>query len=172
MVAQEIIAILTWLHIFSIVSWLGSAIILTSVVQPSMARFSPQTRGEMTLTFMPRMVRFIQIAATLAIVFGLLLAVSATDGNISIFFNPVSPFGIRITTGAIFGLIAYIMVFAILTPTSKKLGEITKQMQANPQQPPPAQLAALQRKVRMGGPAGVIVLSLAMAFMVAAVAWP
>ena len=172
MVAQEIIAVLTWLHIFSIVSWLGAAVILISVVQPSMARFSPQTRGEMSLTFMPRMARFIQIASTLAIVFGFLLALSISNGDLSFFFSLTNSLGLRITIGAILGLIAYIMVWAILTPTVKKMGEVIKQMQANPQQPPPAQLAALQRKVRMGGPAGVIVLSLAMAFMVAAVAWP
>ena len=172
MVAVEIIALLTWLHIISIVSWLGSAIILTSVVQPSMARFSPQTRGEMALTFMPRMARFIQISATLAIVFGFLLGLSISNGDPFFFFSSTNTLGLRITIGAILGLIAYIMVFAVLTPTVKKLGEVTKQMQANPQQPPPAQLGALQRKVRMGGPAGVIVLSLAMAFMVAAVTLP
>jgi len=54
----------------------------------------------------------------------------------------------------------------------KRLGAVIKQMQANPQQPPPAQLAALQRKIRIGGPTGVILLSLAMVFMVAAVTWP
>ncbi len=172
MVAQEIIALLTWLHIFSIVSWLGGAIILTSVVQPLMSRFTPQTRGEMALKFMPRMARFIQISSSLAIVFGFLLALGISNGNPSFFFSSTNALGLRITIGAIFGLIAYVTVFALLTPTVKKLGAVTKQMQANPQQPPPAQLAALQRKIRIGGPTGVILLSLAMVFMVAAVTWP
>ena len=168
MVAVEIIALLTWLHIISIVSWLGSAIILTSVVQPSMARFSPQTRGEMTLTFLPRMARFIQISATLALVFGILLALSINSNSPSL-LSLNNPWGLRITIGATLGLIVYIMVFASLTPTVKRLGAVIKQMQANPQQPPPAELGALQKKIRIGGPTAVLLLSLAMAFMVAAV---
>src|SRR5712692_10481430 len=172
MVAVEIIALLTWLHIISIVSCLGGGIIITSVVQPSMKRFSPQTRGEMTLTFLPRMTRFIQIASTLAIVFGVLLALSISNGDLSFFFSSTNSLGLRITIGAILALIVYVMVFALLTPTVKKLGTLTRQMQANPQQPPPAELQALQKKIRISGPTGVLLLSLAMAFMVAAVTLP
>ena len=172
MVAQEIIALLTWLHIFSIVSWFGGALILTAVVEPVMAQFSPQTRGEMALKFFPRILRFIQISSTLAIVFGLLLALGISDGNLSFFFSANTPLGLRITIGAIFGLIVYVFVWALLTPSVRKLGELTKQMQANPQQPPPAELKALQKKIRIGGPTAAILLSIAMAFMVAAVTLP
>jgi len=118
------------------------------------------------------MARFIQIASTLAIVFGVLLALSISNGDLSFFFSSTNSLGLRITIGAILALIVYVMVFALLTPTVKKLGTLTRQMQANPQQPPPAELQALQKKIRISGPTGVLLLSLAMAFMVAAVTLP
>ncbi len=126
----------------------------------------------MAITFLPRMARFIQITVTLAIVFGVLLALSISNGNLSFFFSSNNSLGLRITIGAILGLIVYILIFALFTPTVKKLGAVIKQMQANPKQPPPAELEALQKKIRMGGPTAVILLSLAMVFMVAAVTLP
>ncbi len=171
MVAAEVIALLTWLHIFSIVSWLGGAIILSMVVEPLMSRFSPQTRGEMALIFFPRMARFIQISATLAITFGALLALSISSNSPGL-LSLNNPWGLRITIGAILALIVYVMVFTFLTPTVKKLGAVTKLMQANPQQSPPAELKTLQKRIRIGGPTSVLLLSLTMVFMVAAVTLP
>ncbi len=70
----------------------------------------------MALTFLPRMARFIQITATLTIVFGVLLALSISNGNLSFFFSSNNSLGLRITIGAILGLIVYVLVFALLTP--------------------------------------------------------
>jgi uncharacterized membrane protein len=83
-------------------------------------------------------------------------------------FNLVSPWSIFVTIGASIGITMLFVVFFLFTPTAKNLVRIIKQMQQNPQQPPPAEFGMLQKRLAMIPPLGVTLLLLAEVFMVAA----
>jgi hypothetical protein len=62
----------------------------------------------------------------------------------------------------------FFVVFFLFTPTANNLVRVIKQMQQNPQQPPPTEFSALQKRLAMIPPLGVTLLFLAEAFMVTA----
>jgi hypothetical protein len=70
--------------------------------------------------------------------------------------------------GASIGITALLVVFLILTPTAGKLVHIIRQIQQNPQQPPPAELKLLQKRLAIIPPLAVTLLLSTEVFMVAA----
>jgi gas vesicle protein len=83
-------------------------------------------------------------------------------------FNLVSPWSIRIVIGASIGITVFLVVFLLFTPTAGKLVRTIRQMQQNPQQPPPAELKLLQKRLSMIPPLAVTLLLSTEVFMVAA----
>jgi len=83
-------------------------------------------------------------------------------------FNLVSPWSIFVTIGASIGITMFFVVFFLFTPTANSLVRVIKQMQQNPQQPPPAEFKILQKRLAVIPPLGVTLLLLAEVFMVAA----
>jgi uncharacterized membrane protein len=167
MVNTIIIGILTWFHIVSVIGWSGAALTFLVSIRPTVAKFTPQASGEFILKTFPRFVRSVQVFTVFTLVFGPLLAYAMSDGPPNI-FNLRSPWSIFVTIGASIGIATFLVVFFLLTPTSKKLGNIVRQMQQNPQQPPPAELKALQKRLSLIPPLGVTLLLLAEVMMVAA----
>ncbi|MDG6951429.1 MAG: hypothetical protein JRN12_06275 [Nitrososphaerota archaeon] len=158
---------LTWLHIFSVVGWFGAAMVFLMVVEPSLPNLSPQTNGELVLKLFPRFVRFVQTFATLALVFGISLALAISDGDLAL-FGVGSTWGMYVSIGASFGIATFLLVFLLLAPSVKELGRLVVQMQQNPGQPPTPEFHKAQELLKYGAPAAVVLLSLAMVFMVAA----
>ena len=136
-------------------------------IRPSVAKFTPQANGEFVLKVFPRFVRSVQVFSVLTLVFGPLVAYTMSNGPPNV-FDLRSPWSIFITIGASLGIAAFFVVFLLLTPTAKKLGRLVLQMQQTPQQPPPAGLRALQKRLAVIPPLGVSLLLLAEVFMVAA----
>jgi len=60
----------------------------------------------------------------------------------------------------------FFVVFFLFTPTAKNVVPIIRQMQQNPQQPPPAEFSMLQKRLAMIPLLGVTLLLLAEVFMV------
>ena len=167
MVNQIIVGIITWFHIVSVIGWTGAALTFLVSIRPSLGKLSPQASGEFVLKVMPRFVRSIQVFTVLTLVFGPSLALAMNDGPPNQ-FNLVSPWSIFVTIGASIGITMFFVVFFLFTPTAKNLVRTIKQMQQNPQQPPPAEFGALQKRLAMIPPLGVTLLLSAEVFMVAA----
>ncbi len=167
MVDQIIVGTLTWFHIISVIGWFGAALTFLVSIRPSIAKFSPQASGEFVLKVFPRFVRSVQVFTVLTLTFGPLLAFAMNDGPPNA-FDLVSPWSRLIIAGASFGIATFFVVFLVLTPTAKKMGNLIRQMQQNPQKPPPAQLQMLQKRLSIIPPLGVTLLLLAEACMVAA----
>ena len=167
MVDQIIVGILTWFHIFSVIGWTGAALTFLITVKPSLAKFTPQASGEFVTKVFPRFTRSVQILSALTLTFGPLLAFTMNDGPPNQ-FNLVSPWSIFIVIGAAIGITAFLVVFLVLTPTSGKLVRVIRQMQQNPQKPPPAELQHLQKRLAIIPPLAVTLLLSTEVFMVAA----
>jgi hypothetical protein len=136
MVDQIVVGTLTWFHIFSVIGWSGAALTFLVTIKPSLAKFSPQASGEFILKVLPRFVRSVQIFSILTLVFGPSLAFTMADGPPNA-FDLKSPWSILIVIGASIGVTAFLVVFLVLTPTSKKLTNAIMKMKQNPQQPHP-----------------------------------
>ena len=167
MVDQLIVGTLTWFHIVSVVGWFGAALTFLVSIRPSLGKLSPQASGEFILKVFPRFVRSVQVFTVLTLVFGPLLAFTMNDGPPNA-FDLISPWSRLIVAGASFGIATFFVVFLVLTPTAKKIGRLIQQVQQNPQQPPPAELRVLQKRLAIIPPLGVTLLLLAEACMVAA----
>ncbi len=167
MVDQIIVGILTWFHVVSVITWTGAAITFLVVIGPSLPKLSAQANGELVLKMFPRFVRVVQAFAIFTLTFGPLLALAMNDGPPNA-FDFVSPWSRLITAGASVGIVMFFVVFFFLTPTTKRLGNVIRQIQQNPQQPPPAELKKIQRRMAIGGPLSVALLLLAEVFMVSA----
>ncbi len=167
MVDQIVVGVLTWFHIFSVIGWTGAALTFLITIKPTVAKFSPQASGEFVLKVLPRFTRSVQILSALTLTFGPLLAFTMNDGPPNQ-FNLVSPWSICIVIGASIGIIAFLVVFLLLTPTARKLERFIRQMQQNPQSPPPAELKHLQKRLAIIPPLAVTLLLSTEVFMVAA----
>lgn len=167
MVDQIIVGVFTWFHIFSVIGWTGAAITFLISIKPTVAKFSPQASGEFILKVLPRFTRSVQILSALTLTFGPLLAFTMNDGPPNQ-FNFVSPWSICIVIGATIGISAFLVVFLLLTPTALKLENAVRQMQQSPQQPPPAELKLLQKRLAIIPPLAVSLLLSTEVFMVAA----
>jgi len=167
MVDQIVVGVLTWFHIFSVIGWTGAALTFLITIKPTVAKFSPQASGEFVLKVLPRFTRSVQILSVLTLTFGSLLAFTMNDGPPNQ-FNLVSPWSICIVIGASIGIIAFLVVFLLLTPTARKLERFIRQMQQNPQSSPPAELKHLQKRLAIIPPLAVTLLLSTEVFMVAA----
>ena len=168
MVDSSVTATLALFHIFSAIGWLGAALFFTTVVGPVLPRLSPPARSELILKMFHRQATYIEIFSGLTVVFGVGLALARSDGDLSIFL-PTSSWGLRITAGATIALIAFVIAFAIVIPGVKNLIKMVEQMQQNPQQPPPAEFFGVQKRIRYGAMAVLILLIIVLVFMVGAV---
>ena len=126
----------------------GAALTFLVSIGPSLRKLSPQASGEFVLKAMPRFERSVQVFTVLTLVFGLLLALAINDGPPNQ-FNLISPWSIFVTLGASVGIVMFLVVFFIFTPTANGLVRIIKQMQQNPQQSQPARLVCCKRGWRL-----------------------
>ncbi len=167
MVDIVITGIINWFHVISVIGWTGAVLTFLVSIRPSLDKFSPQASGEFVVKAMPRFVRSIQIFSVSTLIFGPLLAFTMNDGPPNV-FDFVSPWSRFVTAGATFGVIMLLLVFFFLTPTANKLVRAVSDMQKNPQQPPPAELKVLQRRMAIGTPLSAALLLLVEVFMVGA----
>jgi len=167
MVNQVIVGILTWFHVVSVIGWTGAALTFLFALKPSLAKLSPQVNSEVLPALLPRFERIIQVFSVLTVTFGPLLAWQMNDGPPNQ-FNLVSPWSIFITAGICTGITMLLIVFLVFTPTANKLIGLIQQMKQNPQQPPPAELPKMQKRLAIIPVIGVTLLLLAEVFMVTA----
>lgn len=161
---------LLFIHIGSIVLWMGAAVLMVSILGPGMSKLSPSSRSEFMKILGPRYVNFVIRNATVAIVAGLILY-----AYIMGFIVPVSaslaltpsqmPW---ISVGILFGLVAYFIGLALVVPYNRKLFKLMDKAPIPPAGAggPPPELQALQRKIAMTSGISTLFLVLALLSMV------
>lgn len=102
-----LLVVLTWLHVFSAVAWLGSYTYLLAVIFPGLARMEGASRREFLLKLLPRHARYTIGSATATIVFGLALyALMHSEGGVS------STWETYLMAGILSAVLAYVLVLA------------------------------------------------------------
>jgi hypothetical protein len=167
MVNIVIVGTITWFHIISVIGWTGAVLTFLISIRSTIPKLSPPAQGEFMLKVMPRYVLSVQVFTVLTVIFGPLLAFTMSDGPPNQ-FNIVSPWSIFVTFGASIGITMFLIVFLLFTPTTNNLIRIIRQIQQNPQQPPPAELKTLQKRIAILPPMAATLLLAAEVFMVAA----
>ncbi len=161
-----ILGILAWFHILSAIGWFGGDIVLLIGMEPKLGKLSPATRGELVTTLFPRLNRLEMIFATSTVLFGLLYAYALTGGNLTM-LSPATSWGLAITVGATLGFIAFLLEAVVDYPAEKKVIAIMKEMQANNQLAPPAELSKYHERSEFAETAVLILLFTSLSFMVA-----
>lgn len=91
----------------------------------------------------------------------------AVDGDFSM-LAPTSTFGVSISGGMAFALIAFVLGLAVTTPNFRKIVRIVKEMGEKGAQEPPTDLGKYLARSRILGTTNVLLLLVALAFMVTA----
>ena len=167
MASTLILGILAWFHILSAIGWFGGDLVLIFGMEPKLGKLSPATRSELVTTLFPRLNRLEMIFATATVVFGLLFAYELTGGDLAM-FSPATPWGLAITVGATLGFVAFLLEVVVDYPSEKKVIAIMKEMRANNQSVPPAELSKYHERSELAEMAVLVLLFTTLAFMVAA----
>ncbi|MDA4112925.1 MAG: hypothetical protein OK474_02660 [Thaumarchaeota archaeon] len=157
--------VVLWVHILGAIGWLGAVMVFGMVVGPSLPGLSGSTRVEFSARVLPRYARYIEIFSIITLVFGVAMVAVITDGDFSM-MSPSTPFGLYISIGAVLSLVPLGLVFAVVIPSAHRIAGMSEALMKTPG-PPPPELAAASRRLRMGSMAGMALLILVTIFMVA-----
>lgn len=157
-------SVLLWLHIVSVVGWLGSIMVFGMLIGPTLPALSPTSRNELIVKLVPRYVRYGQVFALITPIFGLSLALYISHGSFRI-FTPNNVFSEFIAIGALLSLVGWAITFSVLTPAAGKLVRLTKESMSGEGAPSPELLKA-SKTMRISSAAGMVVLLAIVACMV------
>jgi uncharacterized membrane protein len=160
---------LLFIHIGSIVLWMGASVLMVSILGPGMSKLSPGTRSEFMKIVGPRFVNYVIRNATLAIVAGLILYayIMGFIVPVSASLAPSSSGLPWISVGILFGLMAYVIALAFVVRFNRKVFKLLDKApaQAGSEGPSP-ELKDLQRKIAMSSGIAALFLVLALLSMV------
>ena len=152
-----IFIVLLILHVGAILGWMGVSFVFGSVLRTSMSGMTPERRSQFSLNVVPRYSRYILATSVASVIFGVLLyGYSVMPGST---VAPSSSGLVLIQAGAGLGVIAFILVLAIIWPSNKKLVKLSKDAKSGV---PMGDLEPVQRRVRMvvGIVSGLLVIVL------------
>ena len=158
--------VLLFVHVGTVVLWMGASILYVSVLGPSIKRLSPSSRADLIKAIGSAYERYNLRNATIAIVAGLILYAYVTGRIVSVSSNVMlGDSGMPwILAGILFGLAAYILGIAVVMRANRGL---MRQMGAAPAgSAPSAEMMSLQRRVAMGSGLQALFLVLALLFMI------
>jgi len=135
------------------------------VVGPGLAKLSPQSRADFVLNIVPKYVRYIVAFAVVTLVFGIGSVIAFANGNYSV-MSMSTAFGMYISVGALLALVAFGIGIGVAIPAANKLVKITKSMAGNAG-PPPPELMAASKRMRIGSTVSMVILVFVTIFMVA-----
>jgi len=167
MASNFAMVIMAWLHIFTALGWLGAVMFFVMVLRPTMAKLSPPARGELVGKLMPRYARYVISFGVLTLIFGAILALQEVDGNLSA-FSPATAWGLRMTWGMSFAVLALLTGLIVTLPTALKMGRLMSGLQTSPQGQTPPEILRLEKRISGSGFAVMTLLILALILMVAA----
>ncbi|HMD78839.1 MAG TPA: hypothetical protein VKF39_02530, partial [Nitrososphaerales archaeon] len=124
--------------------------------------------GEFFMKIVPRVARFFQIVAGSTVLFGaLLLYTGISNGDFS-GLTLASTWGLSISIGLSFGLVAFLISEFAAVPPLKKAIRIITEMHGSGQQKPPPELQETLKRAALLANVTVALLVLALIFMVSA----
>jgi hypothetical protein len=135
------------------------------VVGPALSRLSPSSSGEFLVKVVPRVVLFFQVFAGLTILFGVLLLYNM--GGLGL-LSPSSSYGLDLTVGAAFAIVAFIESEFVAAPIQLKAVRMIRNMLAAGQHQPPAEFPQALRMATITAILTVVLLILTSLFMVGA----
>ena len=136
------------------------------VVGPTMGDFTPATSGEVVVKMLPKYLRFLAILTLLTPILGLVTLLASSNGDFSV-FAPSTSFGAYMSAGAILSLISWVVVFAVVYPTGRKIVRLTAEFVKN-QAPQPPGLPRLAMRLKISSGVGLALLIAILICMVAA----
>lgn len=164
-----ITAVLAWLHVFSAILWLGGGVMFGFVIAPYLAKLSPPGPAEFFVKIVPRVSVFFRVVAGTTILFGLLLFIAGVENGDFPSYSLSSAWGIGITIGMVFGILAFLNSEFVAQPPLKKAMKMFNELLAPGHQGPPSpDLPATLKRAALTARITVFLLILAMSFMIAA----
>jgi uncharacterized membrane protein len=168
--ADLVFLILLILHVIFIVAWMGGAILFVSVISPGLRNMSESSGRDFVRATIPRYIRFVGGSSAIAIIVGIILyfySVQITPST-----GPSSSGLIGIQVGALLGLVALILVYAVVIPTSRRLIQVAAQAPTSnataatsSSMTSTQDMSRLGKRIRAAGGLGVFLLLLALIMM-------
>jgi uncharacterized membrane protein len=160
-------AVVLWVHIFGAIGWLGGAMTFGMAVAPNLVGMSPQARLEFFVKVAPKFTRFVEAFSLLTVIFGVITATVVVNGNFSL-WTLSNNFQILITIGALIALVTVILALTVIVPVSHKIARISQDLLKTPG-PPPAELPAALKTLKVSSTIAIVLLVVVTIFMVAGV---
>lgn len=160
--------ILLVIHLSSVITWMGAAVLFVSVIGPSLQKLNPQSRADFLLEVLPKFARLIRISSIAALVAGILLL-----GYIGSIDTNLMPSGLGLLllfSGGVLGLVAFIVAMTVVLPSSSKLLQLLTKMRETPGKAeasnPGQELINVQDAIRGGARAVAAILVMVLILMV------
>lgn len=167
-----LIIVLRWLHIVSGILWVGAAVMLTFFVSPAVQ--ATQESGQKFMEYLMQNTSFNKFIVNVALLtVGAGLVLYGIDSNWFTSGWMISGPGIGFGLGGVFGLLGLHFGFQI-NRRSKKLMQLSQEIQANGEPPTGAQhvlIQSLQAKIKTSGLLNAVFLLLASILMATARFW-
>lgn len=156
---------LAWLHVFFAVGWVGGALLITVVLEPTLRVLSPGTRAEFAGKFLPRVGTFMGVFSTFTIISGVPLFFNIAGGVP--FPDGDRPWTMMMYSGVALALAVYVFGLMALMPYTRKVDAVTKRAGADPSKNS-AELETLMAKVGKLSLIDLVLLIIVMTLMVSA----
>lgn len=162
-----IFLVLLVLHVIFIVAWMGGAMLFISVISPALRKMSEASGTDFVRATVPRYIRFVGGSSVMAIIFGLILYVYSVQ--IAPSTGPTGSGLTGIQIGALLGLVALVLVYVVVIPSSRKLVQAAAQTSTstNPSSSPTfkSEMSRLGKRIRAASGIGILLLVLALITM-------
>jgi uncharacterized membrane protein len=160
-----IFLVLLFVHIGTVVLWMGAAVLFVSVFGPLIAKLSGPTKMDFMKIIGPAYEKYLIRNATIAIVAGLILYAYISQPGSGL--APTSAGAPWLLAGILLALVAYIIGLAVIRSANHKLWSLMSQAPlAQTGSPPSPEAQALQRRVAASSGIQALLLVLALLFMV------
>jgi uncharacterized membrane protein len=159
MVDQIIIDILGYGHVLSAIGWLGGGLLTTFVLGPSLRSLSPSAGLEFNAKILPKIIRFVNIAIGLTLVFGIGLFFAVSDQLTSMQAD-------EIYAGAGLALVTAAVAFVVTIPSFRKVIKLANDaLQSG--QPPSPEMRKFGARARQGAIFSAVLLLVVLVMMIA-----
>ncbi len=168
--ADIIFLVLLFVHIGTVVLWMGASILYVSVLGPSIGKLAPSSRADLMKTIGSAYEKYIVRNATIAVVAGLILYAYVTGRIVSVSSNiALGNSGMPwILAGIIFGFVAYVIGIFVVMRSNRKLMQMMGQTPTTSSDSgtPSGEMKIVQRRLAMGAGLQALFLMLALLSMV------
>ncbi len=164
MINTDVMLVLLYAHLLSAVAWLGGGILTAFALAPALRSLSPAANLEFTAKALPRLIRFVTMAAVSTLLFGVLLF-----AYIAQTISAKTPNGMDLYAGIGLAIVAAAVAFAVTIPSFNKVSRIAKEVTTSGSQgPPPPQMMKYGKRARIGSMISLVILLAVLALMLSA----